>query len=74
MEYGWYIFANDHFYLEPSEDLYKWNVVIKGRDGTPYEGGFFNLNLEFPEDGYPFKPPKINFKTKIYCSHVNENG
>ena len=50
-----------------------WHVTIKGPLGTPYEGGWFVLEVTFPV-GYPFKPPRVIFKTKIYHPNVGFNG
>ncbi|KAH9997332.1 ubiquitin-conjugating enzyme/RWD-like protein [Russula vinacea] len=51
------------FYAKPTKapdgsmNLMEWEVGIPGKDGTPWEGGLYKLNMTFPED-YPSKPPK----------------
>jgi len=40
---------------------------------APYNKGAFKIEINFPAE-YPFKPPKITFKTKIYHPNIDEKG
>jgi ubiquitin-conjugating enzyme E2 D/E len=54
-------------------NMFMWNACIKGPEGTPYMGGSFHMLLIFPTE-YPFKPPKVQFVTKIYHPNINADG
>ncbi|CAD8103502.1 unnamed protein product [Paramecium primaurelia] len=53
-------------------NLFYWKIQFSGPQGSPYEGGIFNLDIQFPED-YPLKPPKILFLTSIYHLNIDYN-
>ena len=55
-----------------SDSLTNWNATILGPQDTPYEGGKFVVNIDF-SDNYPFKAPKVLFKTKIFHPNVKQD-
>ena len=42
------------------DDLLRWEALIEGPEGTPFEGGIFPAELKFPKD-YPLSPPTMRF-------------
>ncbi|EKX42637.1 hypothetical protein GUITHDRAFT_39945, partial [Guillardia theta CCMP2712] len=55
------------------ENIYEWEGFVNGPEGTPYEGGRFKFEMKFPAE-YPFKPPKLNFTTKVLHPNITDDG
>ncbi|SPO42530.1 probable UBC5 - E2 ubiquitin-conjugating enzyme [Moesziomyces antarcticus] len=60
--------------VEPKEDnIYKWTAKLQGPADSPYAGGTFLVDVDFPIE-YPFKSPKVRFSTRIYHPNIDEAG
>ncbi|XP_072198021.1 ubiquitin-conjugating enzyme E2 E3-like [Excalfactoria chinensis] len=55
------------------DNIYEWRSTILGPLGSVCEGGIFFLDITFSSD-YPFKPPKVTFRTRIYHCNINSQG
>ncbi|KAK5702973.1 hypothetical protein LTR97_003919 [Elasticomyces elasticus] len=58
-------------HLETVEgDLTHLTAVLRGPEGTAYEGGLWTLSVSIPSS-YPNTPPELHFKTPICHPNVN---
>lgn len=55
------------------QNIFVWNVLLKGPNKSCYENGLFKLLLTFPTN-YPEDPPDIKFITKIYHPNIGNDG
>lgn len=65
----WFVCNYIHYRLSCVHLIY----LILPQDNPPYDKGAFRIEIIFPAE-YPFKPPKITFKTKIYHPNIDEKG
>ena len=58
---------------DDESNITQWSGVILGPTESPFEGGVFHLSFQFPKD-YPYKPPYLKFKTKVYHPNISPDG
>ncbi|KAH8779722.1 uncharacterized protein K444DRAFT_639760 [Hyaloscypha bicolor E] len=51
-------------------DLSHLHASFPGPPDTPYEGGTFVVDIKIPQE-YPFRPPQMSFKTKLWHPNVS---
>lgn len=60
------------YYIHDEEDILKGYAMIIGPEETPYFGGYYFFEFNYPEN-YPYSPPKLSFKTNINKIRFNPN-
>jgi ubiquitin-protein ligase len=63
---------NGIFYTHDDADIMKGYALIVGPEDTPYFGGFYFFEFDFPTD-YPFSPPKVKYMTNNGVTRFNPN-
>ena len=51
-------------------EMHELEGTITGPEGTPYEGGTYQIAISIPR-GYPFEPPKMKLMTKIWHPNIS---
>jgi len=51
-------------------DMSHLQASFLGPPDTPYEGGTYVIDVKIPLE-YPFRPPKMEFKTKLWHPNVS---
>ncbi|KAE9378807.1 hypothetical protein N431DRAFT_326825 [Stipitochalara longipes BDJ] len=51
-------------------DLSHLHASFPGPPDTPYEGGTYVVDIKIPKE-YPFRPPQMSFKTKLWHPNVS---
>ncbi len=59
--------------LKDNDDMTSWTANITGPEGSPYKGIKYELSIKFPVE-FPFKPPNIVFKNKIFHPNISMEG
>lgn len=58
--------------IQVDDTILSWQGLIF-LDNPPYDKGAFKIEIIFPAQ-YPFKLPRIIFKTRIYHPNIDEKG
>eukprot|EP00128_Syssomonas_multiformis_P012319 Colp12_sorted_trinity150504_noHs@13478 len=53
-------------------NILHWEGLLVPQNG-PYSKGAYKISLQFAAE-YPFKPPKVQFKTKMYHPNIDDQG
>lgn len=63
---------NGIYYIHDDDDMMKGYAMIIGPSETPYFGGYYFFELDYPSD-YPFSPPTVTYKTNNGTTRFNPN-
>ena len=54
-------------------NLLQWNAFMEGPQDTAWDGGLFELKIDFTQE-YPSKAPKITFLTPMFHPNIYRDG
>merc|ERR1719379_770661 len=57
-------------FLNQADCFDHWTASFHGPSDTPYEGGYFYVDIQIPS-AYPFNPPKMKFGTKVWHPNIS---
>jgi ubiquitin-conjugating enzyme E2 Z len=60
------------YYAHDETDMLKGYAMIIGPEDTPYFGGYYLFQFEFPSN-YPFAPPKVTYETNNGYTRFHPN-
>jgi ubiquitin-protein ligase len=63
---------NGIYYVHSDSDMLKGYAMIVGPSDTPYFGGFYFFEFNYPSD-YPYSPPKVTYHTNGQNIRFNPN-
>jgi len=63
---------NNIYYIHDDTDILKGYALIIGPSDTPYFGGYYFFEFNYPYD-YPFSPPKVKYMTNDGVTRYNPN-
>lgn len=63
---------NGIYYSHDETNLLKGYAMIIGSSETPYFGGYYFFEFNYPTD-YPFSPPEVKYKTNNGSTRFNPN-
>ena len=63
---------NGIHYIHDDQDMLKGYALIIGPEDTPYFGGYYFFQFDYPVD-YPYSPPKVTFLTNGRGVRFNPN-
>jgi ubiquitin-protein ligase len=63
---------NGIYYTHDDSNIMKGYAMIVGPEDTPYFGGYYFFEFEYPTD-YPFSPPKVKYMTNNGVTRFNPN-
>lgn len=60
------------FFVDINSSLDNIDIILIGHEDTPYEGGFFWIQMK-PSERYPYESPKAQYMSPVYGLRIHPN-